>query len=211
VKNNISWGNVAQKYTTMFNFQNRAVGGRNSVTFYNQGKLDGILLDVKPKDVVTFNGMGTNGFNNYFKDHINYAIDGVLQRGGIAVIVTYTPHGAVSNWSNGYDSKTQTFKSARDNDGYTKIYREIAANRQDVYFIDLGNLVNDQYNQMVIAARNKITAKGGSNTDAWAAGEAEAQRIIKMFNDHNHYHDEMADIIAPIMVEKIETLYKKVK
>lgn len=206
----ISWGNVAEP--TKYNLKNTARGGRNHVSYYNEGIFDSILNQVRPGDLVTFNGMGTNGYGGdtqeEFKQMIKYAILGVQQRGAEVVIVTYTPHGPVKSdkwdYTAGYNKETQIFKANRDNDGYTKVYREVAE-ELNLPLIDLGHLIDDKFNEMVKEARDAVKPEATSaDTEAWAAGEEKAQWIISQFPDHNHYFEPLAKIFAEIMVTEVE-------
>ena len=196
----VGWANRVQEYTTKFAVHNTAKSGSNPTTFYNNGYMDNILLEVAPGDLVTFNGMGTNSYTGNFKTEVQTLIQACRDRGAYVIMTTYTPHGPVpagSSWASRYDSATKTFNTTRDTDGYTQIYREIAQEDSEV-LVDFGKIANDKYNEMVKA----------KSTDA--EKEAEAQRIISMFFDHNHYNDEMARMLAalyaPVIEEAFDTL-----
>ncbi len=77
--------------------ENRAIGGRSSKSFIDEGKLDDLLEDVKPGDYVLVqwghNDATTSRPNRYvspaeFPEALQYYIDGTRQRGAIPVLVT---------------------------------------------------------------------------------------------------------------------------
>lgn len=77
--------------------ENRAIGGRSSKSFIDEGKLDDLLEDVKPGDYVLVqwghNDATTSRPNRYvspaeFPEALQYYIDGTRQRGATPVLVT---------------------------------------------------------------------------------------------------------------------------
>lgn len=77
--------------------ENRAIGGRSSKSFVEEGKLDDLLEDVKPGDYVLVqwghNDATAARPNRYvstddFEDWLQYYVDGVEQRGGTCILVT---------------------------------------------------------------------------------------------------------------------------
>ena len=90
--------NQAQTYeTTDVIVENRAIGGRSSKSFLEEGKLDDLLEDVKPGDYVLVqwghNDATYSRPNRYvseqeFPTYLQYYIDGCRQRGATCVLVT---------------------------------------------------------------------------------------------------------------------------
>ncbi len=92
------WGQMLPLFfTDDVNIVNRAIGGRSTMNFINQGRLNDVLLSVRPGDYVfvTFghnDGGGVAGRACSVKDYKNYLeeyyVEGVRQRGGNIVLVT---------------------------------------------------------------------------------------------------------------------------
>ena len=88
----------AQTYETVnVIVENRAIGGRSSKSFIEEGKLDDLLEDVKPGDYVLVqwghNDATTSRPNRYvspedFGYWMQYYVDGVTQRGATPILVT---------------------------------------------------------------------------------------------------------------------------
>jgi fibronectin type 3 domain-containing protein/lysophospholipase L1-like esterase len=85
--------------------ENRAIGGRSSKSFIEEGKLDDLLEDVKPGDYVlvqwghndaTYSRPNRYVSSSDFSKYIQTYVDGVRQRGGTPVLVTpvarYSPN-----------------------------------------------------------------------------------------------------------------------
>ncbi len=88
----------AQTYETVNAIvENRAIGGRSSKSFIEEGKFDDLLEDVKPGDYVLVqwghNDATTSRPNRYvspedFGYWMQYYVDGVTQRGATPILVT---------------------------------------------------------------------------------------------------------------------------
>ena len=102
---NCSYSQSQTYETTKVVIENRAIGGRSSKSFIEEGKLDDLLEDVKPGDYVLVqwghNDATTSRPNRYasieeFNVALKYYIEGTRQRGGIPVLVTpvarYSPN-----------------------------------------------------------------------------------------------------------------------
>ncbi|MCR5578475.1 MAG: hypothetical protein K6F74_04575, partial [Prevotella sp.] len=187
--NNGSWAHrLKNTFTTDYpelaalcDFQNNGAGGRNLCTYYTQGRLANVLRDIYPGDVVMMGNNGTNGMGNTFEDDMNYYLDAAEALGAKIIINSYTPHGAVSNYSGGYNATTHTFNSYRK-DKYETVVRSIAAQRaatDEHYlgFVEIGMNADAIFNAYV-----KDYAANG-----YADENAAAQAIIQCFTDHNHY------------------------
>ena len=193
-------------------FGNQGAGGRNLSTYYQQGKLAEVLLDICPGDVVMLGNNGTNGLNSTFEDDVNYYLDAAEAMGASVILNSYTPHGAVSNHVKGYDPQTCRFDSYR-RDTYDVIVRKVAEQRtknDPLYlgFVEIGQNADAIFNAYV----TDYAANG------YDSPEAAAQAIISCFRDHNHYDKaELACQLmlkgyptcpAPGIVEQIATLLK---
>lgn len=197
IANNGSWAYVLARdiadYSVLgdlVTFSNRGRGGRNLSTYYTEGIFNSVLKDIRPGDIVSISGMGTNGMGSYFEDDLNFYIDACKAMGARVVLGSYTPHGAVSGYESGYDAETQVFDSYR-RDSYDVTVSAVYEERADelLGFVDIGKLSDAAFNAAVVAARVAAGAKGKTDEEIWAAGEAKAQEIIACFGDHNHYSD----------------------
>ena len=131
----------AQTYETVnVIVENRAIGGRSSKSFIDEGKLDDLLEDVKPGDYV-FVQWGHNDAtasrpNRYvssedFEKWINVYIDGALQRGATPVLVTPV---ARYSYSTNADGTLDSFQS--NFEAYRQVMLKVSQERQ-VALIDL--------------------------------------------------------------------------
>lgn len=194
-------------------FGNQGAGGRNLGTYYQQGKLAEVLLDIRPGDIVMLGNNGTNGLNSTFEDDVNYYLDAAEAMGASVILNSYTPHGAVSNHTGGYNSQTHTFDSYR-RDTYDVIVRKVAAQRAQhdpayLGFVEIGQNADAIFNAYV----TDYEANG------YDSAEAAAQAIISCFRDHNHYDKgELACQLmlkgypgcpAPGIVDQLVTLLEK--
>ena len=186
--NNGSWAyrlaGMSSTYTELFDlctFQNNGAGGRNLCSYYTQGRLYSVLKDIYPDDIVMFGNNGTNGMGNSFEADMNYYLDAAEALGAKIIINSYTPHGAVSNYSSGYNSATNTFNSYRT-DSYETIVRKVsdqrAANDANYLgFVEIGKNADAAFNAYVADY-----IKNG-----YASKDAAAKAVIDCFTDHNHY------------------------
>ncbi len=195
IANNGSWAYVmARDIATYagdtdlaYSFSNNGRGGKNLGSYYTGGELrDRVLSQICPGDYVVIGDMGTNGMGKAFEESFNYYIDACEAMGAKIILNSYTPHGAVAEYSSGYNSETQTFTSYRQ-DEYDKIVRKIYEERTTadgekydekiVGFIDIGKMADAAFNAYVddYAANDYVSR------------DAAAQAIISCFGDHNHY------------------------
>ncbi len=183
-----SWANTLSKtaddypeLTALCSFQNNGRGGRNLSTYYTQGLLANVLKDVYPGDILMLGNMGTNGMGSSFEADVTYYLNAAEALGAKVILNSYSPHGAVSNYSSGYKSSSHTFDSYR-RDSYDKVIRSIdvvRAKYDDNYigFVEIGMNADAAFNAYVSDyARN-----------GYANANAAAQAIISCFTDHNHY------------------------
>ncbi len=147
--------------------ENRAIGGRSSKSFVEEGKLDDLLEDIKPGDYL-FVQWGHNDAtysrpNRYvassdFGDWLQYYIDGALQRGATPVLVT-----PVARYSYSTDSDGSLTSFHSDFEAYRQVMLSMAA-EQAIPLIDL--------TQRSIALCNSFGVEGAKSLFLWvAAGE----------------------------------------
>ncbi|MGF7146228.1 fibronectin type 3 domain-containing protein/lysophospholipase L1-like esterase/outer membrane biosynthesis protein TonB [Anaerotaenia torta] len=109
--------------------ENRAIGGRSSQSFIDEGKLDDLLEDIRPGDYLFLqwghNDATTSRPNRYvsvgdFPKAIQYYIDGARQRGATPVLVTpvarYSPN-ADGTFSSNFDGYRQVMISMGNDQG----------------------------------------------------------------------------------------------
>lgn len=160
---------------------NDGAGGRNLRTYYQQARLAKVLCDIHPGDIVMFGNNGTNGMNKTFEEDLNIYIDAAERFGAKVMLNSYTPHGAVSRWTKGYNSETQIFDSYR-RDAYDVITRKVASVRAEsdsnyLGFVEIGMNADKIFNAYVDDYKK----------NGYESRDAAAQAIIACFSDHNHY------------------------
>ncbi len=170
--------------TALAVYHNNGKGSRNLKTYYTQGWLDNILINIRPGDIVTIGNMGTNpgGLSGtQFKAPLDYYVDACLAMGAKVILTSYTPHGCVAGYEYVYDKTTHTFHGCRedayDSLGIRVIYEERKDDPDILGFIDIGLNADIAFNEYVA----DYAANGYADEDA------AAQAIIDCFGDHNHY------------------------
>ena len=178
-------------------FCNDGRGGRNLRTYYIQGHLAKVLCDICPGDIVMIGNNGTNGMNKTFEEDLNHYIDAAEAFGARIILNSYTPHGAVSRWSNGYNAETQRYDSYR-RDAYDVQTRKVAEEREAadpsyIGFVEIGMNADAIFNAYVDDYKN----------NGYESRDAAAQAIISCFADHNHYSND------PLACDLMLNGYKK--
>ena len=100
-----------------------------------------------------FGNNGTNGMGNSFEADVNYYLNAAEALGAKVILNSYTPHGAVSNYSSGYNSMTHKFNSYRQ-DSYDVSVRSIASQRAKkdsnyLGFVEIGKNADNAFNAYV--------------------------------------------------------------
>lgn len=172
------------EFTALANYHNNGMGSRNLKTYYTQGWLDNILINIRPGDIVTIGNMGTNpgGMSGtQFKAPLDYYVDACLAMGAKVILTSYTPHGCVEGYEYVYDKTTHTFHGCRedayDSLGIRVIYEERKDDPDILGFIDIGLNADNAFNEYVADY-----AKNGYENE-----DAAAKAIMDCFGDHNHY------------------------
>lgn len=170
--------------TALADYHNNGKGSRNLKTYYTQGWLDNILINIRPGDIVTIGNMGTNpgGMSGtQFKAPLDYYVDACLAMGAKVILTSYTPHGCVEGYEYVYDKTTHTFHGCRedayDSLGIRVIYKERKDDPDILGFIDIGLNADNAFNEYVADY-----AKNGYENE-----DAAAKAIMDCFGDHNHY------------------------
>lgn len=172
------------EFTALADYHNNGKGSRNLKTYYTQGWLDNILINIRPGDIVTIGNMGTNpgGMSGtQFKAPLDYYVDACLAMGAKVILTSYTPHGCVEGYEYVYDKTTHTFHGCRedayDSLGIRVIYEERKDDPDILGFIDIGLNADNEFNEYVADY-----AKNGYENE-----DAAAKAIMDCFGDHNHY------------------------
>ena len=191
---NISWGNVVTQEMipeAFSGFANHGMAGRDSVSYYNQGRVEAVLLAINPGDYVTVN-MGINSketgeWASFPTLVSNYYVDGIIQRGGIPIITTATPGGPTRFYANG------TFTSGRGDGAHNNDLRAIAAEK-GLETIELGQHFEDVFNSYTEADVEAYNSEQGTSfTSVY-------DMVASWYGDHNHYKQYLADQIAGYML-----------
>lgn len=172
------------EFTALADYHNNGKGSRNLKTYYTQGWLDNILINIRPGDIVTIGNMGTNpgGMSGtQFKAPLDYYVVACLAMGAKVILTSYTPHGCVEGYEYVYDKTTHTFHGCRedayDSLGIRVIYEERKDDPDILGFIDIGLNADNAFNEYVADY-----AKNGYENE-----DAAAKAIMDCFGDHNHY------------------------
>ena len=205
----MSWGNCVANgkvaVPEVFSgFSNNGMAGRDSVNFYNQGRVEAVLLNVCPGDYVTVN-MGINSkeanegasFYTLIKD---YYVQGIIQRGGIPVIVTATPDGVgFSNSQSTYDEATGKFDVDRTNGARNPELRKVAE-ELNLNVIELGQHFEDYFNSLTMDDVNAYnTENGTSYTSVY-------DLVKSWYPDHNHYYEPLGVKIGTYILGEVAKL-----
>lgn len=199
------WGNFIAGYfdTSKMHIENDAMGGRSSRTFITEGRWDKIVQKLKPGDYVimqfghndsgplddTARARGTiKGTGNESKEiynpiakkkevvhtygwYMRKYIEDAKAKGAIPIVCSPIPRNIFNNG-----------KVQRSDDSYGGWAKEVAQSA-GAYFIDLNNLIANQYDTM-----------GSDKVSAFFPG------------DHTHTNEAGAQLNAGIVVKEISAL-----
>ena len=156
--------------------ENRAIGGRSSKSFVEEGKLDELLDDIKPNDYL-FVQFGHNDAtaarpNRFvavddFKNWMQKYVDGAKQRGAIPVLVT-----PVARYSYNEDGFKEDFKA------YGDVIREMAVS-QNLPLVDLSQASVALCNEFGVegALSFFLHVKPGEYEGAYANGATDSTHL----------------------------------
>ncbi|MGM9937106.1 MAG: hypothetical protein ACI38A_07155, partial [Candidatus Ornithomonoglobus sp.] len=202
-----SWGNcVSNGYVAIpdcfSGFSNNGMAGRDSVSFYNEGRVETVLLNVCPGDYVTVN-MGINSKETgeaaaYYTLMKYYYVEGIIQRGGIPVIVTATPIG-FSDKSYPYDAENG-FTTSRGDGARNDVLRQIAS-EENLDCIELGQRGEDWMNTLTPNDVNAYNAEHGTSFTTVL------EMVQSWYLDHNHYTAYLGTKIGEYLLGELEKIY----
>ncbi|NLK75866.1 MAG: rhamnogalacturonan acetylesterase [Clostridiales bacterium] len=174
---------------------NRAIGGRSSKSFLEEGRLDSILKNIRENDYV-FIQFGHNDAykarpNRYVSDedfskYLQYYIDGILQRKAICVLVTPVAR-------RDFDEKGK-FKISFNQ------YREVMlklSKEQNIPLLDLGKATTEYLDTVGPEESKKLFL--------WASpGEYPEGKFAEGVEDDTHLHRRGAIAFAGILAKLIK-------
>lgn len=204
-----SWGNcvaegLVQIPEVLGGFSNHGKAGDDSVVYYNNARLEAVLLSICPGDYVTIN-MGINtreageaaSFETMIRD---YYVKGVLQRGGIPVILTATPDGPVDALVDAnYDKTAGRFTNSRGNGAKNDKLRSVAE-ATGVKLIELGQWGQDWMNELTADDVKAYNAAYMTNY------KTVLEMVQSWYSDHNHYREYLGKWIGWYVLSEISKL-----
>ena len=178
------------------------MAGRDSVNFYNQGRVETVLLSVCPGDYVTVN-MGINSKEagesaSYYTLLNNYYVEGIIQRGAIPVIVTATPLGFSSS-QYPYNASTGKFTVNRGTGAHNGDLRKIAQSH-NLNIIELGYYFEDYFNSLTAEDVAAYNAENGTSFTS------QVELVKSWYGDHNHYKQYLADKIGSYILDSVSKI-----
>lgn len=195
-----SWGNQAEGHRelwsdTFSSFTNKGNAGKNVASYYRLGDLESILLAIAPGDYVTVNmGINSEANMNFDKLMEYYYIQGILQRGGIPVIMTHTPDGPDKGGSGKYNTATGKFEVYRDHPTLMRL-----ADKYDLDIIDVSTYGENYFNSLTEADFDK------ANTNC-PAPTTVLELVQTWYTDHNHYTAELALPLATYIMGELSKI-----
>lgn len=223
VQQNGSWAyTIASDYTSDLSkypqlaavvgeFRNSGRAGRQHRSYYIEGLMNNVLCGIKPNDVVSISGMGTNdsaSSKEDFKRYNNQYIDAIEDMGGKVILASYTPTGNYgATEGKVYDSDNIQFKGMRTN-SYDTAIREVYAQRvadgdkNILGFVDIGKLADIMMTNDVRAVYNNAVDEDKSDAQARMAANAKAEELMAMWKDYNHYYTSFSNYILPSLTQR---------
>lgn len=181
-RDNMSQSGKPNVYETKnIRIENRAIGGRSSRSFLEEGRLDDILQEVKPGDYVLVqfghNDATATRPNRYvayrdFADYLRYYIDGIRQRKAVCVFVT-----PVARRS--FDEKTGLFHISFPQ--YREVMLQLSRD-ENIPLLDLGLESRDYLNTIGPEESKKLflwTNPGEYPESRYAAGVSDNTHLQK--------------------------------
>ncbi len=196
---------------TVSAFYNSGRAGRQHRSYYTEGLMNSVLCRIKPGDIVSISGMGTNdsaSSKDDFKRYNNQYIDAIADMGGKIILGSYTPTGNYgATEGKVYDSDNILFKGVRTN-SYDTAIREVYAQRvadgdeSIIGFVDIGQLADNMMSNDVRDAYNKVVDDGGTDEEARTAANVKADELMSMWKDYNHYYTSFSNYILPSLTKR---------
>ena len=220
VQQNGSWGyTIASTSTTdlskypelaakISGFHNSGKAGEQHTNFYTNGRLNSILTQMNPGDVVSISGMGTNDSSSskeQFKAYDEMYVNAILDMSGRVILGSYTPTGNYgATQGRVYDADTMTFKGMRTNAydlAIRELYEEIKDNENVLGFVDIGKMADEK---MTADVRAAYAAAGNDPS----AAQAKAEEMMAWWKDYNHYYSTFSDYLLPDITKAVAELIK---
>lgn len=212
-----SWGNNVndEMLPDVFSgYANHGMAGRDSVNYYNQARVEAVLLAICPGDYVTVN-MGINSKEanegSAFETLLdNYYVKAIMDRGAIPVILTATPDGPLSGYGT-YDEATNTFNVSRKDGARNPVLRSIAE-KYGLNVIDVGQWGEDYFNELAAANLTEdeileLANTANSINQGYVAPKTVLELVQSWYPDHNHYTTELGSKIAEYILGELEKIY----
>ncbi|MGK3987840.1 RICIN domain-containing protein [Sorangium sp. So ce136] len=199
------WGQMLPEYFgSNATIVNKAIGGRSSRRFINEGRLEEILNVIRPGDylLVQFGHNDGDRTRTYsdgepkyvspedFKGYIGQYVTGARDRGAIPVLVTPPPRRScdVNNDRKPFGNGLATYASAM----------KAVATERDVALVDLNQRTLDHLNSIGCAASARffLFVSAGQYTGAYSNG----------VSDGTHFQEHGARIMAGAVADGIDDL-----
>lgn len=189
------WGQVIGRlFEPEIKIENRAMGGRSTRTAYAEGRLNDLLVDVKPGDYVFIQFAHNDEAVNYpdryvtvdeYKAYLNhYYIKGAIQRGGIPVALT-------SMNRRTFNKEIGAFVDSFP--AYTKAMKEVAA-ENNLVLLDLNTKSLEYYNKLSYEGTASIFMQ---------LKPGEAPNYLAGLNDNTHFKEAGAKQMARMIIEEV--------
>ncbi|CAM4158208.1 rhamnogalacturonan lyase family protein [Lederbergia lenta] len=142
------WGQMLPKFfDEKVKINNHAIGGRSTKTFYNEGRLDTVLREIKPNDYLLIqfghNDATVSVPDRYtpvedYKEYLKTYVNGTRQRGAIPILITPV---------NRRDFNKDTGKFNVSFPEYKQAAEEVAKDL-DVLLVDFNSLSREYFDQI---------------------------------------------------------------
>ena len=182
-------------------FHNSGRAGRQHKSFYSEGLLNNILANIRPGDVVSISGMGTNDSSSTFEEFKEYDeiyMNAIIDMGAYVILGSYTPSGNYGETEGKvYDADNMAFKGMRTN-SYDRAIRELYEENKDnpkvLGFLDIGQMSDDK---MTADVQKVYADTQGTEDEKRAAANARAEEMMGWWRDYNHYNSNFSNYILP--------------